>query len=197
MSETLEGFSLPTERLKTQEQIYRLLSPNSIYEASCLSFVEDSASSCLPDGRRTFGTFWSDKGLSKYQAVAVQLDGLLDEFNNHSTCVLVGTTGTVTFGDAPSSPSAFPKVAAGYINHLHSVNRTLEYRVEELEQRLNEMQVYWPTIKKLVAEYGSASGRVSTALSHLGRAYNPEQAWKIALERDVLSAPMEEDSELV
>ena len=85
----------------------------------------------------------------------------------------------------------------GYINHLQAVNRTLENRVEQLEGKLAEIQVFMPTIKKLVGEYGSAAHRVSTALTQLGRSYDPAQAWKTALEKDVLTAPLDEDFELV
>jgi hypothetical protein len=197
MPEVIDKLLGSSERLRTKGQLYKLLSPGSMCDTMFTSSKEDSAPLYGQGLPVTFGTSFANVCGENRQELASQIGELYSDFNDYATCVLVGTTGTVSFEAAPTSPSSFPKFAAGYINHLYMVNRTLEHRVEDLEQELNDIRAYWPTIKKLVAEYGAATDRVSLALSQLGRDYNPAQAWRIAQERDVLKEPMEEDAELL
>jgi hypothetical protein len=88
-----------------------------------------------------------------------------------------------------SAPSSYAVMPVEYIEYLHSAKHDLETRVSELEMRLNDIQVYWPTMKKLISDYQSATARVETAVKDLTTKYGARSALEMAKRRDVLEQP--------
>lgn len=187
-----------SDRLKAKSRIYEVLG-SGLFSTACDEERAASAPVYLDCSHGAHELCYEPAGLNAAKVKLMsQLNALYADLDNRTTCVLVGTTGTVTFSEAPSSPSAYPKFVSGYINQLQIVNRRLETRVQNLESRLSEVQKYLPTIKRLVHEHGSALGRVSSVMTQLSRKYDPAEAWKIAKKKDVLQAPLpEEYSEIV
>jgi len=181
-----------SQRLKSKSRIYKLLGGNPGYV--CESYLPTASLGVPSETEICYG---ADIKAEKFKKVS-QWNELYGDLDNRTAFVVIGTTGTVTFDEAPSSPSAYPRFVSGYINQLQKRNQSLESRVGTLESQLAEVQKFLPTIKKLVYEHESALCRVSAVKTELGRKYDPVEAWKIAEERDALSSPPPEDySELM
>lgn len=118
---------------------------------------------------------------------------VFDSLKSQGVVVIPSGSVTTTLDWDAGTPSAYPRALSSYVAQLQRVNQTLENRVDSLEQELKEIRYYLPTIKKLVGEYTSASMRVSAVVDRLGRKYDPAAAWNIALEKDVITGPIDDE----
>jgi hypothetical protein len=103
-----------------------------------------------------------------------------------------GGTALVLGRENTFSPSSNFVTESEYIEYLSTENDNLEARVSELESRLEELQVYLPTIKKLVAEYKFATIRVESVVRDLAVKHGPRTGLEVARAQDVLAARPEE-----
>ncbi|HYL85423.1 MAG TPA: hypothetical protein VE263_14390 [Candidatus Angelobacter sp.] len=87
------------------------------------------------------------------------------------------------------APSSYAVTPVEYIEYLQTTKQNLESRVSELEMRLNDIQIYWPTMKKLITDYQSATARVEGFVKDLTTKYGSRSALEMAKRRDVLEKP--------
>jgi hypothetical protein len=104
----------------------------------------------------------------------------------------IATTAILESSGTVSPPSSYPITASDYIEYLQSENLNLETRVSYLEAQLREIQVYLPTMKKLLTDYRSATSRVELMVRDLSAKHGPRTGLEIAKRRDVLESPAED-----
>jgi hypothetical protein len=149
-----------------------------------LNFIVDASCSLLPSMGNAVSGY-----CTVYNANAVS-----PPYKGQRIMVIpAGAVTTTTMDWDAGTPSAYPRALSSYVAQLQKVNATPENRVDSLERELKEIRYYLPTIKKLVGEFASASMRVSAVVNKLGRKHDPAAAWDIALQKDVLTGPIDDD----
>ena len=123
-------------------------------------------------------------GISLGQAEA--FDTIYGELRRQAVWKWNGSTAALFADTFIGSPSAYPVTTTEYIEYLQTAKRNLESRVSELETSLGEIQVYLPTMKKLIGEYSAASTRVENCIKDMTAKYGARTALEIARKKDVL-----------
>ena len=122
---------------------------------------------------------------------AQQLSGLEDAYSTIFRTAGVGVSGGAVIGVGQlgtSSPSLFPLETYEYIKNLRTEKNNLACRVSELEADLKDIRVYWPTVKRLLAEYDGASARVQTLVRTLASTRTTGDPLEVARRLDKLDA---------
>jgi uncharacterized coiled-coil protein SlyX len=120
---------------------------------------------------------------------AAAFNTIYSELQKQAIWKWYGGTAAILTDVFVSSPSFYPVTSFEYIEYLQTAKRNLESRVSELETRLNEIQVYLPTMKKLIVEHKSATARVESFVKDLTTKYGSRSALEMAKRRDVLAKP--------